>query len=159
MAMVFDLIPYVFPDCFNVRPRHTEGSISVLPGESPRSDILVHPSRGRRFDTLQYVRDSVRRSQTDQYVNVVLGASDLKGHTSHASNDTAHVCVEAIPPRIEDGSGPIPGAEDELKKQAHVSRGQGNLRRPCRGAMHFMTPIPGFAVLTPGYFPRPLRGT
>ena len=51
----------------------------------------------------------------------------------------------------KDRFGPILGTEDDLEKQAHMSRGQGDLRCPCRGGICLLTAIPGLAPLTPGY--------
>jgi hypothetical protein len=73
----------------NIRPAHSESTVSLLPPEFRDPHVLMYPSRGRLLDLAQNVGQAMRRAKTQEEVDMIRDAADLFGYAVERLHTTS----------------------------------------------------------------------
>ena len=132
--MVFRLICDISPHLRQVGWAYGERTVSLLPGECGSIQILFHPSGRNRLQFPHEIRETMRRLQPHQQMNVIGDPAVDVGESVQSRHRTAQVSMKfwqeiGIEPRF-----PVRRAENDVVMERGVSRGHGKsiLYRPCR---------------------------
>lgn len=116
LSMMFRLSRDVIDHRLQIRHRHAEHPISLLPRE--QMPALVHPLRRIRLDHADGVGDGNFRRQCHQDMHVILGPTDGNDVDRVFLRNADYVRVHAI--RLADPGTPAFGTEDEVNVIAGV---------------------------------------
>src|SRR3990172_6372903 len=110
LLLVRDVMLHAIP----CRGAHGEGGITLLPGERPRPDFLVHPG-GRCFlEFTHHVREAVGGLEANEQMDVIGHTADTFRETAEAANSATEVIVQTGAPCGVDAGHAIFGTEDEV---------------------------------------------
>src|SRR6266576_4297075 len=101
----------------NVCVTDRERRVSVLPSEL-RFMVVLCPNRGCFFHLLHEVRETMRRAQAEEEMNMVGNTSDGFGDSTKSAHGAAEVFVHLSAPRIAEKRAALFGGENDMVVKA-----------------------------------------
>ena len=71
-----------------LRGAHGESAVTFLPGEIPRADLFVNPSRRDRLCIANDIREAMRGLQPEEKVDVIVHATGIRNGSVSSATST-----------------------------------------------------------------------
>ena len=86
LLLYSDILPY----CLALRSAYGERTITFLPSKAGEPYVVMHPFGRNSLELPHYVRQAMRRTETDEQMYMVGNATNDLRHTAQGADDTAH---------------------------------------------------------------------